>query len=71
MVEKWRQKTLTFHFSCDEVMIMLEDVAFIIGIPIEGFIVTKVVNFEMEPKMICRIRNSMRDQVRPYWIKDH
>ena len=36
MVDRWRPKTHTFHLPCDEMMITLQDVAMILGLPIRG-----------------------------------
>ncbi|MFQ6665573.1 hypothetical protein Gotur_032269 [Gossypium turneri] len=45
LVERWRPKTHTFHFSCGECTVTLEDVALQLGIPIDGSSVTEVTKF--------------------------
>ncbi|XP_019427268.1 PREDICTED: serine/threonine-protein phosphatase 7 long form homolog [Lupinus angustifolius] len=40
MVERWRPETHTFHFPNGECTITLEDVAYQLGIPIDGKAVT-------------------------------
>jgi hypothetical protein len=37
MVDKWRSETQSFHLPCDEMMVTLEDVAMILGLPIRGW----------------------------------
>ncbi|MFQ6647917.1 hypothetical protein Gotur_021067 [Gossypium turneri] len=36
LVERWRPETHTFHFSCGECTVTLEDVALQLGLPIDG-----------------------------------
>jgi hypothetical protein len=36
LVDRWRSKTHTFHPSSDEITVMLQDVAMILGLPING-----------------------------------
>ncbi|MFQ6665574.1 hypothetical protein Gotur_032269 [Gossypium turneri] len=52
LVERWRPKTHTFHFSCGECTVTLEDVALQLGIPIDGSSVTEVTKFT-EPVALC------------------
>ncbi|KAK5819527.1 hypothetical protein PVK06_024534 [Gossypium arboreum] len=40
LVKQWRPKTHTFHLSCGECTIMLEDVTLQLRLPIDGFAVT-------------------------------
>ncbi|QHO09081.1 uncharacterized protein DS421_14g478210 [Arachis hypogaea] len=40
LVERWRPKTHTFHLPVGEVMVKLEDVSYILGLPINGEAVT-------------------------------
>ncbi|KAF1884217.1 hypothetical protein Lal_00035286 [Lupinus albus] len=40
MVERWRSKTHTFHFPNGECTITLEDVAYQLGLPINGKAIT-------------------------------
>jgi hypothetical protein len=40
MVDRWRPETRSFHLPCGEMMVTLEDVAMIIGLPIKGRPVT-------------------------------
>ena len=43
-VDRWRPETHTFHLSCGEVTITMQDVAMILGLPLEGNVVTGIVN---------------------------
>jgi hypothetical protein len=36
MVDRWRPETHSFHLPCDEMMVTLEDVTMILGLPIRG-----------------------------------
>ncbi|XP_039051667.1 protein MAIN-LIKE 2-like [Hibiscus syriacus] len=36
LIERWRPETHMFHFSCGEVTITLDDVAYQLGVPING-----------------------------------
>ncbi|MFQ6652446.1 hypothetical protein Gotur_024307 [Gossypium turneri] len=45
LVEQWRPETHTFHFTCGECMVTLEDVAMQLGLPIDGSPVTGVSSF--------------------------
>jgi hypothetical protein len=36
MVDRWRPKTHSFHLPCGEMMVTLEDMAMILGLPIRG-----------------------------------
>ncbi|XP_039006325.1 protein MAINTENANCE OF MERISTEMS-like [Hibiscus syriacus] len=36
LIERWRPETYTFHFSCGEVTITLEDVVYQLGVLING-----------------------------------
>lgn len=36
LVERWRPKTNTFHFSTGKAAVALEDIAYIYGLPING-----------------------------------
>ncbi|KAI8551223.1 hypothetical protein RHMOL_Rhmol06G0168200 [Rhododendron molle] len=36
LVERWRRETNTFHFTVGEMAVTLEDVAYLIGLPIDG-----------------------------------
>jgi hypothetical protein len=40
MVDRWRLETHSFHLPCSEMMVTLEDVAIIVGLPIRGRLVT-------------------------------
>ncbi|MFQ6660927.1 hypothetical protein Gotur_029262 [Gossypium turneri] len=52
LVERWRQETHTFHFSCGEYTVPLEDVAMQLGLPIDGSPVTGVSSFT-DPAALC------------------
>jgi hypothetical protein len=36
LVERWRPETHTFHFPCGEMTLTLQDVAYLLGLPIAG-----------------------------------
>jgi hypothetical protein len=36
LVDRWRPETHTFHLPCGETMVMLQNVAMILGLPIDG-----------------------------------
>jgi hypothetical protein len=40
MVDRWRSETHSFHLSCGETTVTLEDVAMILGLLIRGRLVT-------------------------------
>ena len=42
-VDRWRLETHTFHLPCGEVTITMQDVAMILGLPLEGNAVTGIV----------------------------
>ncbi|XP_017635972.1 protein MAIN-LIKE 2-like [Gossypium arboreum] len=42
LVERWRQETHTFHLSCGEYTVTLEDVALQLRLPIDGSAITGV-----------------------------
>ncbi|XP_019442356.1 PREDICTED: serine/threonine-protein phosphatase 7 long form homolog [Lupinus angustifolius] len=48
LIERWRPETHTFHFTCGEATITLEDVAYQLGIPIEGEVITGVTSMDWE-----------------------
>ncbi|MFQ6652445.1 hypothetical protein Gotur_024307 [Gossypium turneri] len=52
LVEQWRPETHTFHFTCGECMVTLEDVAMQLGLPIDGSPVTGVSSFT-DPAALC------------------
>ncbi|MFQ6631273.1 hypothetical protein Gotur_009290 [Gossypium turneri] len=52
LVERWRPETHTFHFSCGECTVTLEDVALQLGLPIDESPVTRVTAFT-EPAALC------------------
>ncbi|MBA0852670.1 hypothetical protein Goshw_008205 [Gossypium schwendimanii] len=39
-IERWRPKTYTFHLSCGECTITLEDMQLQLGLPVDGSILT-------------------------------
>ena len=43
-VDRWRLETHSFHFPCGEVTMTMQDVAMILGLPLEGNAVTGIVN---------------------------
>ncbi|CAH9080084.1 unnamed protein product [Cuscuta epithymum] len=36
LVERWRRETNTFHFTVGEMTVTLEDVAYLVGLPVDG-----------------------------------
>ncbi|KAK5836731.1 hypothetical protein PVK06_012531 [Gossypium arboreum] len=52
LVERWRPETHTFHLSCEECTITLEDVALQLGLPIDGNTVTGV-SLISRPTRLC------------------
>lgn len=42
LIERWRPKTHTFHLSCVEATVTLEDVALLWGLPIDGLPVREI-----------------------------
>jgi hypothetical protein len=44
MVDRWRTETHSFHLPCGEMMVTLEDVAMILGLPIKGRPITSCVD---------------------------
>ncbi|KAG8472578.1 hypothetical protein CXB51_034377 [Gossypium anomalum] len=52
LVERWRPETHTFHLSCGECTITLEDVALQLGLPIDGNAVTGVSSIS-SPATLC------------------
>lgn len=42
LVERWRRETNTFHMTVGEMTVSLEDVAYLLGLPIDGHPVTGV-----------------------------
>ncbi|KAK5842488.1 hypothetical protein PVK06_004852 [Gossypium arboreum] len=52
LVERWRLETHTFHLSCGECTITLEDVTLQLGLPVDGYAVTSFSKV-VEPKILC------------------
>ncbi|XP_019460004.1 PREDICTED: serine/threonine-protein phosphatase 7 long form homolog [Lupinus angustifolius] len=48
LIERWRPETHIFHFPCGEATVTLENVAYQLGIPIEGEVVTRVTSTDWE-----------------------
>jgi len=42
LLERWRTKTLTFHFPYREITMTLEDVVVQLGLPIDGEVITSI-----------------------------
>ena len=42
-VDRWRPETHTFHLPCGEMTVTLQDVAMILGLPLDGLPVTGIV----------------------------
>jgi hypothetical protein len=36
LVDRWRPETHTFHLPCGEITVTLQDIAMILGLPIDG-----------------------------------
>ncbi|KAK5819872.1 hypothetical protein PVK06_024903 [Gossypium arboreum] len=52
LVEQWRQETHTFHLSCGECTITLEDVALQLRLPIDNIVVTGFSTL-FDPETLC------------------
>ncbi|KAF1898843.1 hypothetical protein Lal_00018963 [Lupinus albus] len=46
LIERWRPETHTFHFPCGECTVTLKDVAYQLGIPIDGQVVTGMTSMD-------------------------
>jgi hypothetical protein len=53
-VDRWRPETHTFHVPCGEMMVTLQDVAIILGLPLEGVPVSGILNFAVWPGLIAQ-----------------
>jgi len=47
LLERWRTETHTFHFSLGETIVTLEDVELILGLPIDGEVVTGITSGDL------------------------
>ncbi|MFQ6624469.1 hypothetical protein Gotur_004116 [Gossypium turneri] len=78
LVERWRPETHTFHFSCGECTVTLEDVALQLGLPIDGSPVTGVSAFAepaalsnaTEGELICAARVCIMHIIRGVLMPD-
>ncbi|XP_031741301.1 serine/threonine-protein phosphatase 7 long form homolog isoform X2 [Cucumis sativus] len=48
LVERWRQETHTFHFTVGESTVTLQDVALLLGLPVNGLVVTGNTDLQWE-----------------------
>jgi len=46
-VERWRTETHTFHFPLGETTITLEDVKLVLGLPIDGEVITGITSGDL------------------------
>ena len=46
-MERWRIETHTFHFPLGETTVTLEDVELILGLPIDGQVVTEITSGDL------------------------
>ncbi|RYQ84854.1 hypothetical protein Ahy_B10g104351 [Arachis hypogaea] len=68
LVERWRPETHTFHLPVGEVTVMLEDVSYILGLPINGeaFLVENcIVCFGREPGL----QDHVLEKVNIAWVR--
>jgi len=47
LVERWRIETHTFHFCLGETTVTLEDVELVLGLPIDGEVVTRITSGDL------------------------
>ena len=80
LVERWRPETNTFHLSCGEATITLEDVAYINGLPIDGLTVmgkalystrdTVKLSKDLLQKVPVPKRDRNETQIKFAWMKE-
>ena len=68
-VDRWRPETHTFHLPCGEVTITMQDVAMILGLPLEGNAVTSIVQGDGW-RDIVEALISIRPPTPPEGVKD-
>jgi hypothetical protein len=44
LIDRWRLETHTFHLPCGEITVMLQDVAMILSLPIDGAPISRMVS---------------------------
>jgi hypothetical protein len=65
LVDRWRPETHMFHLSCEETTVSLQDVAMILGLPIDGMPVCGTVSPRGTPSgllLACDPRRSHRPE---------
>ncbi|MFQ6671314.1 hypothetical protein Gotur_035899 [Gossypium turneri] len=63
LVERWRPETHTFHLSCGECTITLEDVHLQLGLPVDGSVVTGSIIYGGRIEMVW-LRNNFAELVK-------
>ncbi|GAA0176916.1 hypothetical protein LIER_29630 [Lithospermum erythrorhizon] len=76
LVERWRRETNTFHLTVGEMTVTLEDVAYLIGLPIDGDPVIGVTYTSCHAVCVKYLgrapdpRNTSGGMVKLSWLKD-
>ena len=69
MVDRWRPETHTFHLPCGEMTVTMEDVAMILGLPLEGIPVTGIIDSDNWRDMVEQLIG-LRPPAPPEGVRD-